>query len=187
MLIKIPYDVVIRNKISKKTLRGVVKKRLQIPDLGKIVRRKKYFGVFMYHFQVSPSNVATMFRKSFKILLSQILPSLLKRQVSTLSTHWWYNVFWEFQTEERSYCDLLRVGPAELGAKVLGASRLGAMKGRLPKLAMLTAKDLQRPWRLSYGVKWVRERQMSYDITYTWNLKNGTNEHICKTEIESQM
>lgn len=57
MLIKIPYDVVIRNKMSKKGS-GVVKKRLQIPDLGKIVRRKKYFGVFMYCFQVSSSNMA---------------------------------------------------------------------------------------------------------------------------------
>ena len=125
-------------------------------------------------FQVSSSNVATMCRKSFSILLSQILPSLLKRQVSTLSTHWWYNVLWGFETEERSYCDLLRVGPAELGAKVMGAPRLGVMKRRLPKVAMLTAKNLQRTWRVSYWVKWVRERQMSYDITYTWNLKNGT-------------
>ena len=32
------------------------------------------------------------------------------------------------------------------------------------------------------------ERQISYDITYIWNLKKkGTNEHIYKTEIESQM
>ena len=34
----------------------------------------------------------------------------------------------------------------------------------------------------------VRERQISYDITYMWNLKkDGTNELIYKTEIESQM
>ena len=33
-----------------------------------------------------------------------------------------------------------------------------------------------------------RERQISYDITYMWNLKkNGTNELIYKTEIESQI
>ena len=33
-----------------------------------------------------------------------------------------------------------------------------------------------------------RERQISYDIASMWNLKkNGTNEHIYKTEIESQM
>ena len=32
------------------------------------------------------------------------------------------------------------------------------------------------------------ERQISYDITDVWNLKNnGTNEPIHKTEIESQM
>ena len=32
-----------------------------------------------------------------------------------------------------------------------------------------------------------RDRQISYDIIYMWNLKNGTNEVIYKTEIESQM
>ena len=33
-----------------------------------------------------------------------------------------------------------------------------------------------------------RERQVSYDIAYMWNLKkNGTNELTYKTEIESQM
>ena len=32
----------------------------------------------------------------------------------------------------------------------------------------------------------VRQRQISYDITYMWNFKNGTNEPIYKTEIESQ-
>ena len=31
------------------------------------------------------------------------------------------------------------------------------------------------------------ERQISYDITYMWNLKKGTNELIYKTEVESQM
>ena len=31
-----------------------------------------------------------------------------------------------------------------------------------------------------------RERQMSFDITYIWNLKNDTNELIYKTEIDSQ-
>ena len=36
----------------------------------------------------------------------------------------------------------------------------------------------------------VRERQISYNITYMWNLKikkNGTNELICKSETDSQM
>ena len=34
----------------------------------------------------------------------------------------------------------------------------------------------------------VNQRQISYDIAYMWNLKkNGTNELIYKTEIESQM
>ena len=36
-------------------------------------------------------------------------------------------------------------------------------------------------------VKSDRERQISYDITYMWNLKkNDTNEHIYKTETDSQ-
>ena len=32
----------------------------------------------------------------------------------------------------------------------------------------------------------VRERQISYDITYLWNLKKYTKELICKTEIDAQ-
>ena len=31
------------------------------------------------------------------------------------------------------------------------------------------------------------DRQISYDIAYMWNLKNGTIELIYKIEIESQM
>ena len=40
-----------------------------------------------------------------------------------------------------------------------------------------------------YHTKWSkseRERQISYDITYMWNLKYGTNEPIYKSETESQ-
>ena len=41
-----------------------------------------------------------------------------------------------------------------------------------------------------YHTKWTksdRERQISYDITYMWNLKkNNTNELIYKTETDSQ-
>ena len=33
----------------------------------------------------------------------------------------------------------------------------------------------------------VKEKQISYGITYMWNLKNGTNEPIYKTEIESDV
>ena len=34
----------------------------------------------------------------------------------------------------------------------------------------------------------VRERQISYDITYMWNLKKkGTSELIDRTETDSQM
>ena len=32
----------------------------------------------------------------------------------------------------------------------------------------------------------VSQRQISYDITYMWNLKNYTNELIYKTQIDSQ-
>ena len=31
----------------------------------------------------------------------------------------------------------------------------------------------------------VSQRQISYDITYLWNLKNDTNELIYKTKIDS--
>ena len=31
-----------------------------------------------------------------------------------------------------------------------------------------------------------RERQISYDITYKWNLKSNTNELLYKTETDSQ-
>ena len=43
-------------------------------------------------------------------------------------------------------------------------------------------KDCDTEWSQSD-----RERQISYDIAYMWNLKNGRNELIYKTEIESQM
>ena len=31
-----------------------------------------------------------------------------------------------------------------------------------------------------------RQRQIPYDITYMWNLKCDTNEHIYETETDSQ-
>ena len=40
-----------------------------------------------------------------------------------------------------------------------------------------------------YHTKWSksdRERQISYDITYMWTLKNDMNELIYKTETDSQ-
>ena len=40
-----------------------------------------------------------------------------------------------------------------------------------------------------YHSKWSksdRERQILYDITYMRNLKNSKNEHIYKTETDSQ-
>ena len=40
-----------------------------------------------------------------------------------------------------------------------------------------------------YHTKWSkseRERQISYDITYMWNLKYDTNELIYETKADSQ-
>ena len=40
-----------------------------------------------------------------------------------------------------------------------------------------------------YHTKWSkseRERQISYDTTYMWNLKYDTNETIYETETDSQ-
>ena len=40
-----------------------------------------------------------------------------------------------------------------------------------------------------YHTKWSkpdRERQIPYDITYMWNLKYDTNEHIYETGTDSQ-
>ena len=36
-----------------------------------------------------------------------------------------------------------------------------------------------------YHTKSERERQILYDVTYTWNLKYGTNELIYKTETDT--
>ena len=40
--------------------------------------------------------------------------------------------------------------------------------------------------RFSFQVKSERERQISYDIIYMWNLKYDTNEFIYKAETDSQ-
>ena len=37
-----------------------------------------------------------------------------------------------------------------------------------------------------YHISKVRQRQISYDITYMWELKYYTNELIYKTETDSQ-
>ena len=40
-----------------------------------------------------------------------------------------------------------------------------------------------------YHTKWSktdRERQISYDITYMWNLKHDTNKLLYETEIDWQ-
>ena len=39
-----------------------------------------------------------------------------------------------------------------------------------------------------YHIKWSKpDKDKYHDITYIWNLKNGTNELIYKTELELQM
>ena len=32
----------------------------------------------------------------------------------------------------------------------------------------------------------ISQRQILYDITYMWNVKNNTNGFMCKTEVELQ-
>ena len=44
---------------------------------------------------------------------------------------------------------------------------------------MGTTRDSHTKWSKSE-----RERQIPYDITYTWNLKHGTNDPIYKTETD---
>ena len=44
-----------------------------------------------------------------------------------------------------------------------------------------------RIWRTLYSVKSVRERQILYDLTYMRNLKNNTDEHICKIQTDLQI
>ena len=42
----------------------------------------------------------------------------------------------------------------------------------------------------AYHTKWSkseRERQISYDITYMWNLKYNTNQHVYETKKDSQI
>ena len=50
-----------------------------------------------------------------------------------------------------------------------------------------TCSDMKVP--MNYHVKWSksdRKRQTSYDITYMWSLlKNNSNKHIYKAEIDS--
>ena len=49
-------------------------------------------------------------------------------------------------------------------------------------------KEMIKNWHYTAWSNSDRERQISHDITYMWDLKkNGTNEHIHKTEIEALM
>ena len=47
--------------------------------------------------------------------------------------------------------------------------------------AICTTMDATR----DYHTKSERERQIPYDVTYTWNLKYGTNELIYKTVTDT--
>ena len=47
-------------------------------------------------------------------------------------------------------------------------------------VGMTATRDYHTKWSKSE-----RERQMSYDITYMWNLKTDTNELIYKTDTVS--
>ena len=47
------------------------------------------------------------------------------------------------------------------------------------KWNIATYSNMDRPREYS-------ERQIPYDTTYMWNLKNNTNESTFKTEIDSQ-
>ena len=51
--------------------------------------------------------------------------------------------------------------------------------------AICSNKDAIRGYHAK-GNESERERQLPYDITYTWNLKYRTNEPISKKETDSQ-
>ena len=51
------------------------------------------------------------------------------------------------------------------------------------KSAICSNIDVPRDYRTKLSKS---ERQISYDITYMWNLKYDTNELIYKTETDSQ-
>ena len=44
------------------------------------------------------------------------------------------------------------------------------------------SRDCHTEWSKSEG-----EKQISYISTYMWKLENGTDELVCKAEIETQM
>ena len=52
--------------------------------------------------------------------------------------------------------------------------------------AICSKKDATRDSHTKQS-KLERERQTPCNITYMWNLKYGTNEHIHKTQIDSQI
>ena len=48
-----------------------------------------------------------------------------------------------------------------------------------------TSMNLDRDYYIKQS-KSERERQISYDIIYMWNIKYDTNEHIYESETDSQ-
>ena len=44
------------------------------------------------------------------------------------------------------------------------------------------SRDCHTEWSKSE-----REKQISYSNAYMWNLENGTDEPVCRAEIETQM
>ena len=62
----------------------------------------------------------------------------------------------------------------------VGPRRQSRVKDQSLNLIFATEKEV-------YWVKWVREREISFDIPYVWNLKrNDTHELTYKTERDSQ-
>ena len=48
-------------------------------------------------------------------------------------------------------------------------------------------RDGPRDYHANKRSKSERERQITYDITYMWNLKYNTNQHIYETKTDSQI
>ena len=58
------------------------------------------------------------------------------------------------------------------------------------EIRLVVAKGRGRGMDWEFGVSRCKsdgERQILFDITYRWNLKNNTDECICKTETDSQI
>ena len=54
----------------------------------------------------------------------------------------------------------------------------------LKKQSIAMCSNVEEP--RDYHTKWRKSKKDKYGITYTWNLKNNTNESIYKAETDSQ-